>query len=410
MTGGPGPADAPEVTGDAAASAHSGTDHPLMKAARGRADRVVRLVRDLATIESPTGDGEAVARAFDRITPEFERRGFRVRRIPASTRTAHEGGHLLAVPRGRRRGDPLQLIIGHLDTVWPVGTLQSMPVRTEEGRLHGPGVFDMKGGVAQAIVALDVLDDVGRAPAVTPIFFLNSDEETGSADSKRHVRRLGRVVERALVAEPALGERGLIKTARKGILRFRVTARGRSSHAGLDPERGRSAIQALAFATLRLHALARLDEGISVNVGTVRGGTRANVIAAHAEAEVDVRVPTVEAADEMEAAILGLRSEVDGVELLVEGGRVCPPFERTPRNRRLWTLASRAAEELGLEIGEATVGGGSDGNTLSPLTATLDGLGVVGDGAHADHEHLVIARIPDRLALFAALLAAPVDR
>ncbi|MDT8369954.1 MAG: M20 family metallopeptidase [Longimicrobiales bacterium] len=392
-------------------------DDPLLAAARRRADSALALIRELAEIESPTGCGPGVKRVFDRLIPEFEARGFRVRRIPdrsradaaTDARDETSPGHLLALPPERPHGAPLQLVIGHVDTVWPVGTLETMPVRVEEGRLHGPGVFDMKGGVAQALVALDVLADAGVTPAALPLFFLNSDEETGSPDSKRHVRRLGRIVERALVAEPAFGEEGRLKTARKGILRFRVIAHGRSAHAGLDPEAGRSAIEALAHATLALHRLNDPAAGTTVNVGRVSGGTRANVVAARAEADVDARVVTEEAALKIESAIAGLTSAVEGVRLEILGGRVCPPFERTTRNQRLWERARDAAHALGFDIEEASVGGGSDGNTLSPLTATLDGLGAVGDGAHADHEHLVIDRVPERIALFAALLAAPLD-
>lgn len=385
------------------------TDHPLLAAARGRADAALDLIRELAEIESPTGDAASIGRAFDRITPEFKRRGYRVRRIPHRPGVPDGGGHLLAIPAERVRGAPLQLVIGHLDTVWPVGTLETMPVRVAEGRLHGPGVFDMKGGVVQALTALDVLADAGRTPAADTIFFLNSDEETGSPDSKRHVRRVGRVVARAFVPEPALGPLGHIKTSRKGILRFTVRAHGRPAHAGLDPDKGRSAIVALAHATIAIHALMDLDAGVSVNVGVVSGGTRANVVAAGASAEVDVRVPTLEAAERIEAQIRALESEIEGVRLEITGGQVCPPFERTDRNRRLWAVARDAADELGLEIDEAAVGGGSDGNTLSPLTATIDGLGAVGDGAHAHHEHLVIDRVPERVALMATLLAAPLD-
>ncbi len=385
------------------------SDHSLLAAARGRAGEAIALIRDLAEIESPTGDAPSIGRAFDRITPEFERRGYRVRRIPHGLGVSDGGGHLLAIPRARKHGAPLQLVVGHLDTVWPLGTLESMPVRVEEGRLHGPGVFDMKGGVVQALTALDVLADAGEALAADTIFFLNSDEETGSPDSRRHVRRIGRVVARAFVPEPALGPAGHIKTSRKGILRFRVTAHGIPAHAGLDPDRGRSAIVALAHATVAIHALMDLDAGVSVNVGVVEGGTRANVVAAHASAEVDVRVPTLEAAERVESEIRALESAVDGVRLEVTGGEVCPPFERTGRNRRLWAAAREAAARLGLAVDEAAVGGGSDGNTLSPLTATLDGLGAVGDGAHADHEHLVIERVPERIALMAALLASPLQ-
>jgi glutamate carboxypeptidase len=290
-----------------------------------------------------------------------------------------------------------------------VGTLDRMPVREEEGRLHGPGTLDMKGGLTQAVFALRALRALGLEPAVSPVLFFNSDEEIGSPESKRYVRMLARRVRRAFVLEPSLGSDGRIKTARKGLGRFQITIRGRASHAGLDPEAGASAILELSHVIQQLHALNDLERGTTVNVGVIDGGVRPNVVAPLARASVDVRVRTVEDGARVQEAIRALEPQTPGVRLEIEGAVAVPPLERTPRNRILWEEAREAAEALGLVVEEGMAGGGSDGNTTSQFTATLDGLGCVGDGAHADHEHIEIDRSLERCALLARLLLSPMD-
>jgi glutamate carboxypeptidase len=368
-----------------------------------RTGAMVALTEELAAIESPSDDPEGVARAGDRLTRELEQLDFRVRRIRARGAAAH----LLAMPKDRRRGAPVQLLIGHLDTVWPVGTLASVPVRREEGRLHGPGVFDMKGGLVQGLHAVAALRSVGAVLPATPVFFVNGDEETGSADSVRNLRRLARTASRALVLEPSFGPAGALKTARKGVAIYRLAFQGRAAHAGLDPGAGRSAVLALARTVERVHALARPERGLTVNVGVVAGGTRPNVVPGAARAEVDVRVRTLEDARKLDDEIRSLPSGLDGVTLEVTGGLRTPPLERTPANRRLWEAACGVAAELGLGLDETEVGGGSDGNHTSAFTATLDGLGAVGAGAHALHEHLVVQRMAERATLVAGLLWHP---
>jgi glutamate carboxypeptidase len=282
-----------------------------------------------------------------------------------------------------------------------------MPVRLENGRLRGPGTLDMKGGLTCIVFALRALREQGLTPEVSPVVFVNADEETGSPDSKRHVRRLARAVDRALVLEPALGEEGRIKTARKGVGNFEIRIRGRAAHAGLDPESGASAIRELAEVIRQLDALGAPERGLTVNVGVVRGGTRPNVVPADASASVDVRVVTAEDGREVESAIRSMRPRLEGVTLEVEGGMRIAPLERTERNLRLWDTAREIGSTLGLDLTDALAGGGSDGNTTSLFTATLDGLGCVGDGAHADHEHIVVDATLERCALLARLLLAP---
>jgi glutamate carboxypeptidase len=237
---------------------------------------------------------------------------------------------------------------------------------------------------------------------------VNSDEEMGSVDSRPTLERLARAAVRAFVLEPAFGADGSLKTARKSVGHFIVRVRGRAAHAGVDPQAGASAILELSHQVQRLFALNDAARGITVNVGTIDGGLRPNVVAPEAFAEVDVRVPTLEQARSVEQAIRSLTPVGDGVTLEVDGRFGRPPLEQTPRNRALWLLARDLASELGLTLDEAAVGGASDGNITSVHTATLDGLGAVGGGAHAPHEYVVSGRMPERAALLALLLLAPV--
>ena len=319
------------------------------------------------------------------------------------------GGHLFAVPERRERGRPAQLLIGHSDTVWPLGTLESMPVVVENGTVRGPGTFDMKAGIVQGLFALRALRDLGHQPPATPIWFINSDEETGSPESKRYVRLIAKHVVRTFVLEPALGPDGHLKTARKGVGRFKVRIHGKAAHSGLDPTGGASAIHELMHVVQRLHALTDLERGVTVNVGVVRGGTRANVIAAGAEAEVDVRIVSASDGEAIAKSIRGLEPLTPGTSIEIEGGIQIPPLERTARNRLLWRAAIEAGSRLGIDLDEDISGGCSDGNTTSQFTATLDGLGPRGEGAHARHEHVEIEGLVERAALLAELLMSPVE-
>jgi glutamate carboxypeptidase len=299
------------------------------------------------------------------------------------------------------------LLLGHFDTVWPVGTLERMPVGVRDGRLHGPGVFDMKGGLVQMIYALRYLAEAGIEVPCRPVVMLNCDEEIGSPDSRPHIERLARGAARAFVMEPSFGPGGSLKTGRKGVGRFTLRVSGVASHAGLDPGSGASAILELSQQVEKLFALNDSDRGITVNVGTIDGGMRPNIVAPEASAEIEARVVTSEDAMTVERSIRGLTPTAERVTLEVEGGFTRPPLEPTPRNLELWEAALDFATRLGLDLDEARVGGASDGNFASQFTATLDGLGAVGDGAHAEHEHLVVRHLPERAALLACLLGLP---
>jgi glutamate carboxypeptidase len=376
----------------------------LLNHLRGRREDLIRLLEQMANAESPSNVPAAQQQVRDIIAGEFQRLGFLVRRIPGR----NSGGMLHARPTDRERGRAAQLLLGHYDTVWPLGTLNDMPFEVDDDTIRGPGVYDMKGGVAQILLALGALRHFDAAPAVVPHVFLNSDEEVGSKESRRYIEKLAPCMDRVLVLEPSLGPAGLLKTARKAIGRFTVTVQGEAAHAGLDPGAGASAILELSHVIQSLFAMNDLERGITVNVGTIDGGLRPNVVAPTSQAVVDVRVASQEDAERIEQAILNLRPAIAGTSLKVEGHFGRPAMERTPANRRLWRMACRLGSELGLQLEEALAGGGSDGNFTSQFTATLDGLGAVGDGAHARHEHLRLGPTLERTALLALLLMAPV--
>jgi glutamate carboxypeptidase len=375
----------------------------LLEAAQAERETMVSFLAELASLESPSDVPATQAPIQERLTEAYLSLGFRVRKVAGR----YTGGLLLAMPEGRRRSLPAQLLLGHCDTVWPLGTLATMPVAREGSRLRGPGVFDMKAGLAQMVFALRALRNVRVEPEVTVVVLVNSDEEIGSPESGRHIRRVARRVARVLIPEPSLGPEGRLKTARKGMIRFTVRVKGRAAHAGLDPAGGASAILQLSHLVQALHGLADPDRGITVNVGVVAGGTRPNVIAAEALGEVDVRVLDSRDAREVEARVRALAPVVPGTSLEIRKGEFVPPLERTSANRALWEAAREAARDLDLELGEGTAGGGSDGNLTSLYAATLDGLGAVGDGAHAAHEFIEIDRQVERTALLARLLLLP---
>jgi glutamate carboxypeptidase len=372
----------------------------LLAYLRQQQEPMVDLLRRLALIESPSLDPAAQQPVFDLLVGRLAALDYRADRLPGR----QTGGVLYARPADRRRHAAAQMLLGHCDTVWPHGTLASMPVAGEGSRLAGPGVFDMKGGLVIGLYALQALAALGLQPDLTPVVLVNSDEEIGSAESTRHIQRLALAVDRVFVLEPGFGPQGQLKTARKGVLRFDVTVQGKSAHAGLAPQEGISAILELSHVIQQLFALNDWERGISVNVGEISGGTRPNVVAHEARAVVDVRIPTVADAERISAAILDVQATLPGAKVTVERVSASLPLEPTPRNQRLWQQAQGAGRLLGLELESVAVGGASDGNTTSQFTATLDGLGPIGDGAHAAHEHVLVDHLPERAALLALLL------
>jgi len=371
----------------------------------GQTAAMTELLVDLVEAESPTLDPALQFGPQDILRGEFESLGYEVRRWGGND--GRDGGRLMVTPPRTGRPARYQLLIGHSDTVWDAGTLDEMPVAFNDGRLHGPGSFDMKGGLVQMVFAIRALKELGLEPTVAPVPFINTDEEIGSPYSEHQIRKLARYADRALIIEPAASPGGALKTGRKGNGSYEATIHGKATHAGLDPAGGASAIHSAALLIDRLQAMNDFDRGMSVNVGQISGGTRPNVVPAECRFTIDFRAVTMEDLQGLATAIEALVPEVPGTSMDLSGGVERGPLERTPDNRRLWAAAQSAAEALGFELSEALVGGGSDGNLTSQFTPTLDGLGPVGDGAHARHEHVELDSLPQRTALLALLLLEP---
>jgi len=364
---------------------------------------MIEFMRRMVDAESPSSEPDAHRLIISILSEALSSINFKV--CTTGLNGAHQ--HIYARRNNRARNQAAQLLLGHYDTVWPLGTVSNRPFTVDDNIIRGPGVFDMKGGLAQIVFALKTIQDLELPLPMEPVIFMNSDEEIGSRTSTRYVRALAQRVERAFVLEPAMGEEGAIKTERKGIGRFTITVHGKAAHAGLDPESGASAILELSHVIQTMFALNDADKDISVNVGTVDGGIQPNVIAPHSQAVVDVRVPTIADGERIEQEIHSLHAITPGVRLTVEGRIGRPSMELTPRNFALWQQAEALGQDLGMELQHGRAGGGSDGNTTSQYTATLDGLGPVGHGAHAEHEFLYVDRTLDRTALLALLLLSP---
>jgi glutamate carboxypeptidase len=296
------------------------------------------------------------------------------------------------------------LILGHFDTVWPIGTIAERPYAVEDDKATGPGVLDMKAGLVIAEFALRAIIELGL-PLSRPVTLLwNADEEVGSRTSRSYIEAEAKGADYVLVLEPAM-HNGALKTARKGIGGFSVDVTGRASHAGVAPEEGESAIVELAHQILRLQQMTDLEAGTTVNVGVVEGGSRSNVVAAHARARVDTRAWTLEAAARLEAAIRALEPVNPATTLEITGGFGRPPMERTSETVAMFEKARSIGQEIGLDLSEGASGGGSDGNFTAALgVPTLDGLGAEGDGSHALHEYILVSSLARRAALLAGLL------
>ncbi|MCL4426254.1 MAG: M20 family metallopeptidase [Firmicutes bacterium] len=297
------------------------------------------------------------------------------------------------------------LLLAHMDTVWEVGEIAKRPFRAEGNRAFGPGAYDMKGGIVQIVFAFQALRELGLRTRRRIVALFNTDEEIGSPGSRPFIEAEARRSDYVLVLEPSVPPAGVLKTSRKGVGRFDLRITGRAAHAGSDHEKGISAIQELAHQILRLHSLTDYSRGTTVNVGVIKGGTRSNVVAAEAEAGIDLRVVTREEGERVVKEILSLKPHAPGLTLLVAGGLNRPPMERSAGTVALFQRALALGKKLGLEVQEASSGGGSDGNFTADLgVPTLDGLGPVGDGAHAEDEYLLVDQLPKRTTLLLKLL------
>ena len=371
-------------------------------------DRLANRIRQLVELESPSGHAPAINHAADQVAHWAAEAGGDTVRYPQEA-----FGDVVEIHfPGRDTGQKPLLLLGHLDTVWPLGTLRSMPWREaadEQGRprFWGPGVLDMKAGVVMALEAI-----AAAAPLRRPvILLLNPDEELGSPVSRPHTERVARQCHAVFVLEPAQGmpgspENAAYKTARKGVGEYRLQVKGVAAHAGVDFERGHSAVVELARLLVQVAAFTDPQRGITVNPGVVGGGTRSNVVAAEAFAEVDVRIAVAADAERLHARFHALRCQDAGCTLTVTGGLNRPPMERSAGTQELFAQAHTLAAGFGLALREAATGGGSDGNFTAALgIPTLDGMGAVGEGAHAAHESILCDSLVERTALLAAMIA-----
>ncbi len=364
---------------------------------------MLRLLREIVEIESPSHDKVAVDRCGARVAKEWRKRGAVVRIL----RNAKRGNIVRAeISPVREKARGQILILGHIDTVYPIGTLAKMPFRISGGRAWGPGTFDMKGGLMLALFAADALR-AARLPIARKLVFLwTGDEEIGSEASRRAVESEARRSDAVLVLEPSLGPDGSVKTRRKGTGGLDVMIHGRAAHAGVNPEEGVNAAHELAFQMARLIEMNNPERGITVQANVISSGTISNVVPDFARAEVDVRFTHAADAKQLEKKLLSLRPVIKGAQIETRGGINRLPLERTPAVVALFHHARGIARKLGFELGETSTGGASDGNFTGAMgVPTLDGLGAVGDGAHSSRECVLVRALPQRAALIAGLLA-----
>ena len=365
-----------------------------------RQDALLETIRKFVEIESPSDHKLSADRMGAFLAGTFEALGGKARLHHAED----YGDNLQIDFPGREKTKPV-LLLGHFDTVYPLGTLASMPCRISDGRMHGPGVLDMKSGIALMLFAIEALQTWNNGLPRPVTVFLVSDEEVGSTSSRQTTEALARESAAVLVMEPAAGLRGAVKTARKGVGDYILTVKGVAAHAGLDPGKGHSAILELARQITTVSKFSNLPQGLSVNPGVIRGGTRTNVIAAEAVAEIDVRIKSAKQAATLDRKFRALKPFDKHCKLAIEGGINRMPMERNAGVIALYKKAQAIAQKINWKLEEAAVGGGSDGNFTAGIgIPTLDGLGGVGEGAHAIHEHIVLSELPRRALLLASMI------
>lgn len=371
----------------------------IVRFLKERKVEMVEVLKQLVEMESPSHEKEMVDQLGEKIQSIFTQYvGGKMRVIDNAY-----AGNLLRAEFGE--GEEQILLLTHMDTVWPKGTLDQMPFRIEGDKAFGPGTFDMKGGIVQGIFALHALREMGISLNTKVVLLVTPDEESGSETSKSFIEEEAKKSKYILVLESASSTAGKLKTSRKGVGMFNIKVKGRASHSGIEPEKGISAIEELARIILYLHSLTDLEKGITLNAGVIKGGSASNVIAAEAEAEIDLRVMNNAQFDEVIPLITNLQPSKEGLTIEVTGGINRPPLEKTTEIGEMFQMAKELSEiYLGFDLEEEMSGGGSDGSYASQFAPTLDGLGPVGDGAHAQHEHLLISQMPLRSALVALLI------
>jgi glutamate carboxypeptidase len=372
----------------------------LLSALQSRRPQLLDLLRELTLLESPSTEKAPADRCCGFLADQWQLRGGMVDVRKQESR----GNHLrVAWEPGGASGQ--LLVLGHYDTVYPTGTLTQMPFRIVSGKAFGPGTFDMKAGIVQALFAFEALQELNIPMGKNVVFLWTSDEEIGSESSRSLIEGEAKRSDAVFVLEPSLGPRGLVKTSRKGVGEAELAVHGRASHAGLAPEKGVNAIHELAAQLSRIERWNNLRRGVSINADVIEGGSRTNVIADRAKATLDLRAWRITDMRGLESRLHSLKPIHRGAKLKITGGFNRPPLERK-HSVALFAHAKALAKQMGLALGEAAAGGGSDGNFTAALgVPTLDGLGAVGDGAHSTHEHILVKTMPQRAALLAALLA-----
>lgn len=370
----------------------------LLDYAQDHADEILATLREMVELESFSADKDGVDALSAYIRDQFEELGAVVQTINQD----EAGNHLIA---DWGEGDPQVLILCHMDTVWPKGTLKERPFRIEDGLAYGPGILDMKAGIANSIHALKAIRSLELKTQHRVRLLFNSDEEVGSPTSRLLIEQEAKRSTHVFCLEPGAGPNGALKIGRKGVGMFQVKVTGRAAHAGNEPEKGISAIEEMAHQVLALHKFTNLEIGTTVNVGVMQGGAVRNQVAPNADAMVDLRVATAAEAERVTREILALTAKLPGAKLEITGGLNRPPMEKTEATGKLLEWTRKIAGPLGIQLDEAHVGGGSDAQFAAAAgIPVLDGLGGVGEGPHADHEHISVAALPQRTALLASLL------
>lgn len=372
----------------------------LLNMANEERSSLFDLLKRLVEVESPSDDKVGNDRLGALLASELEALGADIVFVPQP----EYGDHLLARWPGRSKQG---LVIGHRDTVWPLGTLARFGYEHRNGRVYGPGVLDMKGGLAAAIAGLQLLRESGRWPSRPLTFLINADEEKGSVTSRPVIEKEAGNAEYVIVMEPGQGPTGSIPTRRKGVGEYHIFIEGTACHASLVADQGVSAIREMGLIISYIYSIADYEKGTTVNVGLVNGGTARNTVAARAHCVVDVRVPTKKEADRIESEMQGLNPSVDGASIRVTGGLHRPPMERTPAISSLVERIHALANDLGIELLEVNAAGGSDANLTAAIgAATVDGMGAIGGNAHAEGEYIVAEDLVRRAALFAHVVAS----
>lgn len=364
-------------------------------------DWFVNRLKKYVEAESPTDDFIQNRKLLHSIAEDFKELDYRVE----WKESVLSAGQIICRPEKSDLQED-QLLIGHADTVWPVGTLDKMPWKIDDNVIRGPGVYDMKAGIVMMQLGIKIMKELDVKPKLRPVVMITSDEETGSRDSWNEIEKIAQSVNRVFVPEPSIGLDGKIKTERKGSGRYQIKVKGKEAHSGVEPEKGASAIVEMAHIIRKVDELNDYENEISLNVGLISGGKAVNIVPGECSIEVDLRYMKKSDGEEVDDKIKSFRPELNGTEIIIDGGLRRPPVVKNERNQKLWELAQYCAEKLDLVIEEGLSGGGSDGSITSQFTATIDGIGAVGEGAHSPSEKILINETLDRAALLTAMLAS----